>query len=1009
MIGRTISHYKILQTLGEGGMGAVYLAQDTKLGRHVAIKFPLDERQVDHHFRARFLREARAASALNHPNIATIYDYGETPEGQPFIVMEYVEGRGLDELIAGCALNVARTVEVIAAVASALSAAHTHGIIHRDIKPSNILINERGQIKVLDFGLAKQIKEVTPLSADLDAKTLPATLTQSNTFVGTPLYFSPEQASALPTDGRSDIFALGAVLYECLTGRPAFPGLSVLDIAAKILHVDPPPPSNLNPDVPRVLDDITLKALAKQPEARYQTADELHEELVALGRAVQDTVRGVRRSTLEQEHPHLSAAFTRTASLLTRPRLSPVAGIGVLLVIALAIWGIYAYRHRPYQPPADAAHWYDMGSDDLRDGTYYKAMLAFQHAVNIDPQFALAHARLAEAWMELDYPDRATEEVLQADNLAQERAPMSGVAALYLNAIRAVVGRDFTRAIGVYQKLTQQVTDEERAKALLDLGRAYEKNEDITHAIENYQAAIKLDASNAAAHLRLGILYGRKQDQQNAEASFAEAEKLYNYGSNFEGLTEVLYQRAALLNRLNQLVEARKQLLAALDKVRTLQTPKEQIQPQQIRIMLQLGIVERKADNTAQAEQYVKDAIALAQNNGIDNLATQGLIDLGNVYFQRGDFATAERYFNQALAIAQRNHGRYNEARALFSLGSMRIQSQDNPAAGLQLIQQALPFFQQGSYRKETALSLLLQGRAQSETGDYKAALATYQPLLDKAREVGDKQQQVLLLIGIGTVYARQERYPDALKFFAQAAEVSTASGARSDDSFNLLSRAEMLWRLGQAAEARTTLEQARVRAEQPPVNKSLAAQVHLLVAEIAASEQRYAEAIKESQTAMTLDDAPARHTALEAQAVLGLAQVMSGAKEAGLKACTDAADAVASASDPRLRAVVQLMCATAQLATGDNEAAATTALQANKMFTGAGQLDSAWRAWLVAGLAAERMGATDTAREHFMQARNCLQQLQAQWGADDFDSYRKRADMRLYLKQLDQALPAAS
>src|SRR5437868_589544 len=319
MIGRTISHYKILQPLGEGGMGAVYLAQDTQLGRHVAIKFPLDERQVDHHFRARFLREARAASALNHPNIATIYDYGETTEGQPFIVMEHVEGRGLDELILGCALNVARTVEIIAAVASALSAAHAQSIIHRDIKPSNIRINERGQIKVLDFGLAKQLKETTPVAADLDAKTLPATLTQSNTFVGTPLYFSPEQASTLPTDERSDIFALGAVLYECLTGRPAFPGLSMLDIAAKVLHVDPPPPSTLNPDVPPVLDQITLKALAKKAEARYQTADELHAELVALGRAVQDTVRAGPRSTLQQEHPHLSAAFTRTAKLLTRP------------------------------------------------------------------------------------------------------------------------------------------------------------------------------------------------------------------------------------------------------------------------------------------------------------------------------------------------------------------------------------------------------------------------------------------------------------------------------------------------------------------------------------------------------------------------------------------------------------------------------------------------------------------------------------------------------------------
>jgi serine/threonine protein kinase/Flp pilus assembly protein TadD len=1009
MIGRTISHYKILQSLGEGGMGAVYLAQDIKLGRYVAVKFPLAEKSLDHHYHARFLREARAASALNHPNIATIYDYGETPEGQPFIVMEYVEGRGLNELIAGCALTLTRSIEIIVDVASALSAAHAHGIIHRDIKPENIRINDRAQIKVLDFGLAKQLKETTLLAADLEAKTLPNTLTQSNAFVGTPLYFSPEQASSLPADERSDLFALGVVLYECLTMRPAFPGLTIIDIASKILHVDPPPPSALNADVPEELDRITMKALAKRPADRYQTADELQAELKALLPALPDTLHGERRSTLQDkhrstlqhEHPHISAVVTRTTKLLTRPRLSLAAGLVCLLVVALAIWGFNAYRHRPYTPQADAERWYNLGSNDLRDGTYYKASLALQQAVNIDPQFALAHARLAEAWLELDYPDKAQEELLRAGSMDQAR--LGDAAVLYLNAITAVVRRDFTSAVKLYQQLTQQASDEERARAFVDLGRAYEKNDDITHAIESYKEALKLDQNNSAAYLRLGILYGRKQDQQSAETAFASAEKLYETESNIEGLTEVLYQRALLLNRLGHLPDARAQLLTALERAQAMQ-----IQPQQIRIMLQLSVVERKADNTAQAEQYAKDALALAQTIGIENLATQGLIDLGNVYFGRADYPTAERYFNQALAIAERNHGRYNEARARVSLGSLRLQ-QNNPADGLRFVKQALDYFQPGGYRKEISQAMQMQGRAQRMTGDYVGALATYNSLLATARQVGDKQQEAALLAAIGAVAVQQERYGEALTYFEQSSALAATLGASLDDGFNLVSRADMLWRLGKEQDALPLLEQARARAEQPTANKSLAASVHLLLAQIAASRQNYAEALKQNQSVLTFDDTPTSPMRLEAQALSGLAQIMTGAKDAGLKICTEAANQAGQASDPSLRADMLLLLATAQLAQGQNEAAAQSALRAQASFTAAGQHDSEWRAWLVAGLAAARMGATDEARARLTKARDSLQQLQTVWGADYYNSYLKRPDVQLLLKQLNQALPAAA
>ena len=277
MIGRVVSHYRIIERLGEGGMGVVYAAEDTHLGRRVAVKVLSAETSDTHHFKARFLREARSASALSHPHIAMIYDYGETEEGFPFIVMELVRGRSLSDILDESELTLERAVEIISDVAEALGEAHAAGIVHRDIKPANVMISGRGQVKVLDFGIAKQLNAEPVRGADLEARTLLAMRTQRGVVLGTPLYLSPEQARGAAVDARSDLFALGAVLYECVAGRPAFAqaGEGPVEIAANVIHLDPPPPSALNPHVTPGLEQVILKALAKRPEERYQSASEL--------------------------------------------------------------------------------------------------------------------------------------------------------------------------------------------------------------------------------------------------------------------------------------------------------------------------------------------------------------------------------------------------------------------------------------------------------------------------------------------------------------------------------------------------------------------------------------------------------------------------------------------------------------------------------------------------------------------------------------------------------------
>src|SRR2546423_4805586 len=272
MIGETISHYRIIEQLGEGGMGVVYLAEDTTLGRQVAMKF-LTSTATD--YRARFLREARAVSLLTHPNIATVFDYGETDKGQPYIVMELVKGEPLDEKLQAGSLPLPEATRIVSSIAAALGEAHFQGVVHRDIKPSNVIINERGQVKVVDFGLVKQIYQESGDDAKDKAETRAGTQTRSDVIVGTPLYLSPEQATGKTVDRRSDLFALGAVLYECITGQSAFAGSSVIEIGAQVIHVTPPVPSKLNDHIPPELDRITMKAIEKKGENRYQSPDEL--------------------------------------------------------------------------------------------------------------------------------------------------------------------------------------------------------------------------------------------------------------------------------------------------------------------------------------------------------------------------------------------------------------------------------------------------------------------------------------------------------------------------------------------------------------------------------------------------------------------------------------------------------------------------------------------------------------------------------------------------------------
>jgi len=725
VIGTTIQHYRITDRLGAGGMGEVYKADDLRLGRPVALKFLPADLKADPESRARLLNEARAASMLRSPNIAVTYDIGES-DGADFIVMEYVEGELLSTRLTQGPLPLREAVEAGIQIADALDEAHSHGIIHRDIKSANLMRTGRGLVKVLDFGLAKFVDGHAAFDATRTQ------MTMAGMVIGTVSYMAPEQALGKPVDHRADLFSLGVVLFECLTGRVPFEGGAPTEIIDRILHYDPPQISRYLPTAPKSLDTVVSRALEKAPEFRYQSAREIYHDLKALAGELAVTPRRSSRISAPAPTRVDSSVAVMTFANITREATDDWIGTGIAETVSSDLKNVHGLtvigRARVYDALRNLssdAHLNDALAIDVgrRLGATWVVVGGYQRMgplVRITANFVEVASGELRGTVKVDgriedifsLQDKIVFELSQGLDVALQGSEVAGIE------------KQETVSVEAYESYV---------RGMMNLRQA--TRESIERAIAAFEDATRHDPEYAIAWAALGGAYGLK--------------------GSFLSIADMLHKAIELENRalaLNpELADAHMWLASAL---------------------LALGNID---DSIA----AVREAIRLEPDNG---QAHQGLARA--LWVGKGDFAAAIPEFERSIELNPEAGYSYLQLGLLLAWEGQYDRAEDVCRRAVELQEQYIS----GNAGLQIVGAHSRLGYVQYLRGNYDDALRSYEremAFIGSSDHALRERTQIELNMKIGSVYFRQGKTDEASRHFNRALKAFDARVARgADDPF---------------------------------------------------------------------------------------------------------------------------------------------------------------------------------------------------------------------------------
>jgi tetratricopeptide (TPR) repeat protein len=937
--GQTVAgRYRIVRYLSRGGMGEVYEARDLELDEAVALKTLLPEIAGDESMIARFKQEIALSRKVAHPNVCRVFDLAwheeENARITMFLTMEFLPGETLSEKVRRDGpMSTEEALPFLVQMASALDAAHTAGVIHRDFKPSNVmLVLKAGDLRavVTDFGLARRI-----------VSSASSTATMSKAAVGTVDYMAPEVLTGGIATERSDLYALGMTAYKMVTGALPFKADTPLVGAMMRLKGPVPSPRVSVPQLDVKWERAILRALDPKPARRFARAGEFVQAL--RGEPVSVTMR---------------------LPVITRWRI----GAAALAAVALAgvVEGWRWWETERDRPPPEAAALYRTGVGDIEAGAYFAATKALVGAVRIAPRFSLAHARLAEAWVGLEMPEKASQEMLLARR--QDNSGLPEIDRLEIEAVDLTITREFPAAAAISERMIK-LSGAAAGSLYVDLGRALENAGKPDQAIESYRRAAEGPSHDPAAWLRLAALYSQASKVDLSEAAFREADEIYQQTSNLEGTIEVAFQRGRAAYRTGQLEESAAWYRKALDAAHLAGNLQ-----QEIRAKLALSTNAYLRGDADGAGRYAREALDSAQANQMETLAISGIVNMGNVCNQKRDFACAEKNYQDALTLARRNEAPKLAAISLLSLASLHY-GRDRYDDAAREAQEALAYYQPNAYAVETSQALTLLGRADRRRGKTAAALDSFQRLLDFAEKRQNRPLTALAHESIGFVYADQQRYPEALEQYQKNLEFSADA---SHIGYARLQCGDVLWMLGRYDEAETMFgEVEKIASKFPDLALGLTrARVNMEL-----SRNRYARASAQARRALDADTSPSANS--ELKAALGLALLGSGKEQEGLRMCEDALASAATLGDQAAILSRSLAVLRARLEMRDR-VGALALFQKIEPALG-GFPESRWRALAL-------MSRLD--QQYLGPARQALDNLSANWGKDAFRSYLARPDI---------------